>query len=366
MLIVQLKRKTLRTVLSGLLCGWAATASQADAPYFEKYGLTPSSPATDLGIQPIGVPSGVISAVMQRDRVLRAALQQAGAPLKAFAFRRGADIVPLLEQKRLEAGLLGDVPTLMATAQGNGLIAGLVKQSSTAIVAKGVARVQDLKGKRIGYVEFSSAHHTLLQGLRSAGLDEQQVTLVPLQVQDMPDALTRGAIDAFAAWQPAPATALAQSREHRIVFRALTNDYLVLEPSYVERHPEGARHVIASLIRAVDWMRRSRGHLEQAVRWAHADVLAFTGSPSSLSVEQTARIVREEILTVPAAPVIPERSKSTLLRGEFEFLQRLGKLPAGASWSGVEAALRFDGMARVLSQPRRYRLAEFDYASSIE
>lgn len=364
--MAQFRHKVLCAAFSGLFWGLMPSTCPAEVPYFEKYGLVPNSVSTDVGTQPVGVPSGVISAVMQRDRVLNAALKQAGAPLRTHAFRRGPDIVPLLVQQRLEAGLLGDLPTLVATAQGKAVIAGLVKRSYTAIVTKGVAGVQGLKGKRIGYVEYSSAHHTLLLALRSAELDERHVTLVPLQIQEMPNALARGDVDAFVAWQPAPATALQQSREHRIVFRALTNDYLVLESGHVERHPEGARHLIAGLIRAIEWMRRSRANLEQAVRWSQADVLTFTGAPSALSVEQTANIVREEILSVPSAPVIPQRSKATLLRGEFDFLQRLGKLPAGASWAAVETALRFDGMAHVLSNPKRYRLTDFDYASDIE
>ena len=107
-------------------------------------GLSPASPEVDVGIQPLGVPSGVISAVMSRDRILRQALESLGTPPRFHAFWRGADIVPLLADRRLEAGLLGDMPTLMASARGQAVIVGLVKQTSTAIVGRRVAQVSSL------------------------------------------------------------------------------------------------------------------------------------------------------------------------------------------------------------------------------
>lgn len=344
-----------------LAAGVVPVAVGAETSHHDRHGLTAGAAATNVGIQPLGVPSGVISAVLARDRILQATLKERGAPLKTYSFKRGPDIVPLLADGRLEAGLLGDMPTLLAVAEGKAVIAGLIKQTSTAIVARDIAQVGELVGKRIGYVELSSAHHTLLQGLSSAGIDERQVRLVPMAVNDMPDALERGDIDAFAGWEPAPAIALAGSRGNRVLFRSLSKDFLVVDRGFVARNPEAATLLAAGLVRAVEWLRHSRGHLERAIAWANADAQAFVGKPHALSAEKIARIVHQEILDIPAAPVIPGRHKADLLKSEFEFLGRLGKLPAGAQWRHVEEALRYDGMARALADPRRYRTREFDY-----
>lgn len=319
------------------------------------------SPAVDVGVQPLGIPSGVVSAVMQRDRVLQRALEVSRGTAVFHPFWRGPEIVPLLNRRQLEVGLLGDMPTLMATVGGQAVIVGLVKQTSTAIVGRGVIQVGELAGKRIGYVEGSSAHHTLLQGLRSAGLDEQRVQLLPLAVSEMPEALAAGRIDAFAGWEPAPAIALAASRDNRVVFRGLTSDYLVFGRAFAERQPESALQVAASFVRALEWMRRSQSNLERAVRWMKADALAFSGKPVGVTDAQAVRIVRQDLLEVPSAPAIPERLSRPPLRGEFDFLSRQGRLPEGAQWSAVEAALRYDGLARVIADPKRYRLSVFDY-----
>lgn len=344
----------------GMLAGFFPGIGAAEE-YFDHYGLSPASPAVDVGVQPLGYPSGVISSIMQRDRLLKKALSEAKLPLQTHPFRRGADMVGLLADRRLEAGLLGDMPTLLAASSGSVWIVGLVKQSPTAVVAKGDTQIAGLAGKRIGYVDASSAHLTLLQGLASAGISESQVKLVSLGVDDMPDALERSDIDAFAGWEPATTVALGKSDKNHIVFRGMTTDYFVIEQRFEKRYPQAARQLVAGFLRAVEWMRRSPAHVEMAARWAMADTEAFSGKPAALSASQISGITRREILEVPSAPTILMRPGATPLKQEFDFAMKLGKLPAGGSWSAVEAALAYDGMARVLAEARAFQLHTFDY-----
>lgn len=329
--------------------------------YFDSYGLRVASPSMDLGAQPLGYPSGVVSAVMAHDRILKKALMELQHPLAVHPFRRGADMVPLLGDQRLEAGLLGDMPTILAASSGSVWVVGLVKQTFTAIVTTGDTQVGGLVGKRIAYVENSSAHHTLLQGLASAGLDESKVKMVPLQVDLMPDALQRGEIDAFAAWEPAPSIALALGTKNRIVFRGLSSDYFVIQRAFAERSPEAALQVVASFLRAIEWMRRSQRNVEAAANWAMADAAALSGKPGVLSVGQIVAITRREILEVPSAPVIPLNPGTHPLKNEFSFLNKLGKLPPGARWENLQSAFTYRGLARVMAEPRQFKTASFDY-----
>ncbi len=355
-------------------------ATQA-AEYFDAYGLLPASSALDLGAQPLGYPSGVITAVMARDRILAKALIEAKRPLKIHAFRRGADMLPLLADGRLDAALLGDMPTLLAAAEGRIWIAGLVKQTSTAIVAKGGLQVRDLVGKRVAYVEASSAHLTLLQGLAAAGIVQTQVTLVPMGVGDMPAALQRGEIDAFAAWEPAPTIALSQNDKNHIVFRSHSSDYFVIQRDLGQHSAKAAQQLLAGYLRAIEWMRRSQGNLERAARWALADTQAFAAQTAqsgsagsaappgkavaagqSVTLAQIATITRREILDVPSAPMIVFNPAEPPMRSEFEFLGKLGKLPANAQWAQVQAAFAYPGLSHVQAQARSFALRSFDYA----
>ena len=58
------------------------------AEYYDQYGLTPSSAELNLGIQPHGYPSGVISAVMSHDRIMQNALTRLASPLKMHPLDR--------------------------------------------------------------------------------------------------------------------------------------------------------------------------------------------------------------------------------------------------------------------------------------
>lgn len=336
---------------------------RAAESYVDKYGLIRNSPAIDIGVQPLGVPSGVLSSVMRRDRILVEKLKGMGNPLLTYPFQRGADMLPVLADGRLDAALLGDMPTLLAAASGKVWIVGLVKQSPTAIVARGAAQVSALAGKRVAYVEASSAHQTLLQGLSSAGLSEKDVRLVPMRVDEMPAALARGDVDAFAAWEPAPSIALANSDIHRIVFRGSSTDYFVISKEVAKRSPQAIAAVVASYVRAIEWLRLSQKNQEKAAHWVKEDAEAFSGTKNDLSLAQIAGITRRELLNVPSAPrIIVNPRAQPPLKGAFAFLKGLGKLPADATWANVESAMGNDLLTNVLADTRISETGRFDYS----
>ncbi len=189
-----------------LLLGNGPTAAQE---YVDRYALGVNSVALDLGVQPLSYPNGVLGTVLRHDRILQAELARLGTPLRTHAFKRGADMLTPISDHKLDAGLIGDMPTVIVASTQKVWIVGLAEVSQNAIVAHGGARVNDLAGKRIGYVPVSTAHSTLIQGLSSAQLSTSDVTLVPLSIGELPDALARGEIDAMAAWEPAISQALS-------------------------------------------------------------------------------------------------------------------------------------------------------------
>lgn len=355
------KRITGIGAVAALLFSMCALPAQA-AEYYDQYGLTPASPELNLGIQPHGYPSGVISAVMSRDRIMLNALAQLSSPLKTHPFQRGADMLSLLADQRLEAGLLGDVPTILAAARGDVWIVGLVKQTSTSIVAKDETQVSNLAGKRIAFVENSSAHNTLLQGLKAAGLTESDVKLVNMRVDEMPDALEAGKIDAFAAWEPAPTNALSRSSKNHTVFRGLSSDYFVINRAFEQRSPETARLLIAGYVRAIEFMRRSQKNLESAANWAILDAKAYSAKAGEIPASQVMAITRREILNVPSAPAIIAPPGSPALLNEFKFLKERGKIPQDGQWENITEALSYRGLSQVMGEQRRYEFYKFDYA----
>lgn len=342
----------------GLLAGRPAAAQD----YVDRYARTVNSSALDLGIQPLSYPSGVIAAVMRHDRLLQVELERFGTPLITHAFKRGADMLPLINDHKLDAGLVGDMPATVVAASKKVWIVGLVEVSLNAVVTRGGARVSDLAGKRIGYVPVSTAHSTLIQGLTSAQLKTSDVTLVPLTNSELPTALARGDIDAMAGWEPAISLALAANRDNRIVFRSQSVDYFLISRDFEKRSPDAARALVAGYVRAFAWMRQSQKNVEAAARWVLGEGQAFAAVPIDMSVAQVAALTRSGILDVPSAPVIVMQPGVTPLKAEYDLLQSLNKLASDAQWEHVASSFEYDGLRRVLADPRKYEIRRFDYA----
>src|SRR5262245_10240794 len=66
----------------------------------------------------------------------------------------------------------------------------------------GIARVEDLRGKRIGTPVNTSAHFYLAKMLRGANLAESDVTVVPLPQNELTAAIEKRAVDAVSIWEP--------------------------------------------------------------------------------------------------------------------------------------------------------------------
>lgn len=344
-----------------LACALLAFAARSNE-YYDRYEFAPRAKGFDLGVQPLGYPAALIGAVMRRDRILQQQLAKRGLPFNTHAYRRGPDIVKFLGNGQLEGGIMGDMPTILAAIKDEIFIVGITKLTSSAVVSRHNGLMERLAGKRIAYVPASSAHHTLLQGLNSVGLSEKDVVLVEMGIDQMPEALEQGKIDAFASWEPAPSIAMARNSENRIVFRGPSTDYFVISREFALQNPEAAREVAAGFVRSLQWMRRQRKNIEQAASWAMADGEALTGKSPQVTVNQVVEIARREILDIPSAPIIPPTAgPDHALASEFRFLQHLGKIPANSPWERISSAFQYEGLREILRDKNRFQLNTFDY-----
>lgn len=66
----------------------------------------------------------------------------------------------------------------------------------------GIARPQQLTGKRIGTVLGSSSHYFLELYLLTVGVDPRELVVVGLQPHELPQALAARKVDAIAVWEP--------------------------------------------------------------------------------------------------------------------------------------------------------------------
>lgn len=315
---------------------------------------------------PLAVPISVLGETMQRDRILQRNLAGLGIKLTFKPFAKGNDVIPLVREGRLAGVSMSDMPAIEAVIAGDMRILGFTKQSYSAIVAPQGTQFGNLRNKRIGNAYGSTSHYALLQALAAAGMSERDVTLVPLNVDQMIAALEVGTIDAFAAWEPIPTDAMQRyPGKYAQISRQASYAFYLLSDSLLRNRPEAAREITAALVRAIRWLKKREANLLTACRWALSGVKAFTGRPSQLNEQAIARITHDDLLDVPGAPSIPAQlaAEGSLILKEFEFLKQIGKLPADISRDRVTRSFETRIMKEVLSQPARYALNRFEYPS---
>ncbi len=147
----------------------------------------------------------------------RGTLEKRLAPLGvkvAWAeFNAGPVQLEALNVGSIDFGDVGEAPPIFAQAAGAPLIyaASTVPRPrlEAVIVPKGspIQSVADLKGKRIAFNKGSNVHYFLVKLLQKHGLQYRDVQPVFLAPPDARAAFERGAVDAWAIWDPFLASA---------------------------------------------------------------------------------------------------------------------------------------------------------------
>ncbi len=125
----------------------------------------------------------------------------------------------------------------------------------------GIETLADLKGKRIMAPANTSASYYVVAMLRTVGLTEADVELVPLLpeangvtgMDQMSDALARGDVDAISMWEPEPADAIAQLGDDAIVLqdRSVYREVFNLHARAPDLADPDKRRSIVEFVRAV-------------------------------------------------------------------------------------------------------------------
>lgn len=137
-------------------------------------------------------------------------LAKAGAKpaITLATFAAGPPINESFAAGQQDFGFLGDTPAIIGSATGLGtrLIGkSSVGPKSLAVVTAAGSPLRtpaELKGKKVAVTKGSYAHHLLALVLNQGGLTFNDIELINLPNGDIPAALTTGAIDAGAVWEP--------------------------------------------------------------------------------------------------------------------------------------------------------------------
>lgn len=185
---------TRRTVLLGTL----AIAATATA-YFSAFAA--DEPVV-IGYQTTVEPSKV----PQAEGLYEAAL---GRPIEWRKFDSGADVIAAIASGDVDIGYVGSSPLAAAASRELPIttifVAGLIGDAEALVVrdGAGIAKPEDLVGKKVAVPFVSTTHYSLLAALQHWNVDAATVEILNLRPPEIAAAWSRGDIDAAYVWDPA-------------------------------------------------------------------------------------------------------------------------------------------------------------------
>ena len=331
-------------------------------PLYSTYEFGTDDRVIDFGVQPLWIPTCIISQTMKRDRILEKAFSSQGLELRFHPFLKGADINFFLRRGDIDVVIAGDMPALTAAADSNVVVAALIQHGFCSIVAKRPMLLTELRRKRIGYAFGSNAHYGLLDALSTAGLVEEDVRLIPIDVTEMPEALDAGTIEAFSAWEPTPCLATTTYTDQQVIHRMLSTGYLYFARGFAEQHPELLRQIVASELRAINWL--DGDNLVLAIGWATEAGNKISANHLPVpGVEECVTLAKEDILGGPPSAALSQEDLADdgRLFREFDFLKALGKIPGTTKWERVRACFDASIIRQIRARGSKYQINTFDY-----
>jgi sulfonate transport system substrate-binding protein len=124
------------------------------------------------------------------------------------------------------------------------------KPEWTALVTRkdtAIAKITDLKGKRVAVTRGTDPHIFLVRALLSVGMTEKDISEVLLQHPDGKTALIRGDVDAWAGLDPMMAQAQVEDGAKLFYRNKDANTYGILNSSedFLSKYPDLTKRVLA-------------------------------------------------------------------------------------------------------------------------
>jgi len=261
-----------------------------------------------------------VGLVLKERGFLEEALKPQGIKVRWVQSLGSNKALEFLNGGAIDIGSSAGAAALLARINGNPIkaIYAYSRPEWTALVTRkdsGVAKVADLKGRRIAVTRGTDPHIFLIRALQGAGLTEKDAKLVLLQHADGRTALDRGDVDAWAGLDPMMAASEIENGDVLFHRDPAANTWGVLDvrEEFAREHPELVRTVIAAYEEARAYALKNPDALKAAL-------VAATKLPEAV----IARQVERTDLSSPA--IGPAQADS--IRAAGLALQQAGVIPA--------------------------------------
>ncbi len=178
-------------------------------------------------------------------------------------FPAGPQILEALAVGSLDIGVTGDTPPVYAQAANKPLYYIAYESAkplaSAILIPKSskLTNLSQLKGKRIALQRGSSAHYLVVQAVRKAGLKWTDITPIWLAPAEARAAFQKGAVDAWAIWDPYYASAQIEDQAKVLTTgKGLSPNYTfyLASPNFLKQNPQAVKSIIQQINLADKWV----------------------------------------------------------------------------------------------------------------
>jgi NitT/TauT family transport system substrate-binding protein len=193
--------------------------------------------------------------------------QEKGVEVQLKHYPQGKATLAALKEEEADFAVSSETPFIRAVLSGDEISTVAVTLRAhrhLAVVARrdrGIEKVADLQGKRVGVTEGSNGEYFLDVVLRMHGLGRERIEVVHLVPGKMTEALAAGEVDAIATWNPQMRESRDRLGANGVAFDAhglYSPQFLLVSSShYINAKPETTQRVLGALIKASAFIRDS-------------------------------------------------------------------------------------------------------------
>jgi sulfonate transport system substrate-binding protein len=193
-----------------------------------------------------------VSMVLKQNGLLEKEFAKDGIGIRWVQTLGSNKALEFLNAGSIDFGSTAGAAALIGRINGNPIKSIYVfsRPEWTALVTRKdtpIAKVEDLKGKRVAVTRGTDPHIFLVRALGSVGLSEKDITPVLLQHPDGKTALIRGDVDAWAGLDPMMAQAQVEDGARLFYRNKNANTWGILNAGadFLQKYPDVTRRVLA-------------------------------------------------------------------------------------------------------------------------
>ena len=183
-----------------------------------------------------------------------------GIKIQLTQFEDGPSEIAAMKQGSIDVAFIGPgAHKLCSKGEAQVFLMQHMGDGDCIIGLKGITKLEDLRGKKVGYAAGTSSESILTTALASVGMTLEDVEALSMDASALTTAALSGQLDAVAAWSPMSLTILAQAENATDICSNVDFDTMaspgswVVNPDWAKEHSDVLVKFIRAMFKAMDF-----------------------------------------------------------------------------------------------------------------